>query len=433
MNITQYLIESMQNGAHRTNHWMTDVFAVIFEPSKEDYPYKLFIEDNKFYTLVPYETSYQTVQIETNGVTTEPLCDFDDQITIPGGSFEIVPKTLKTTIGLMVANIFLINDTMPTAIPYINNKFNARDVERLIGPVFVDTPKDGKSVPGKVTVKDKLAFINASQHLEKYVGVLCYSTTPKTILPAPGVSEFKAKLKKKYPNATNDPLEGSKMDDELRAFDVQYLKDDPSLGKFMSGKVLNKARLKVHGAFGAETGFEGVDARIDESLVEGLPTDSESLAQQFNQIIIGSLSRGKDTQKSGAKSKLIVRLVASITMSDKDCKTPRYTSTYLYKNNKSKYIGMYLWTPKGPTLITQELADKLTDKPIKLRLPSNCKSSNTQICRYCSGEMLYIKKRGIALGAMSVGDSLMNSWFALTHGVVIKSVRTNWKRSLGSV
>ena len=131
----------------------------------------------------------------------------------------------------------------------------------------------------------------------------------------------------------------AELEDDLKAFDKEWLKDDPSLGISLSGKILDNSRKKRYLSFGNEDGITHKEDAVfvETSLLEGYPKDKEKLAVMFNSVRAASYSRGKETQTSGVISDKLVRGLIGFTVKTNDCKTIKGKS---FSVTKATYIAL---------------------------------------------------------------------------------------------
>jgi hypothetical protein len=276
--------------------------------------------------------------------------------------------------------------------------------------------------------------------LELFSYFIVVSGTEKNMQPAPGRDEYKKEMiekikKEKGEDAFKDYTTVAELDNLMVEYDKEYLKDDPSYGKLTSGKITNIARKKMYGSFGAEVGFgDGTgDANfVGSSLEDGIPEDKEQIASMFNSSRAGSISRGQETQKGGAKAKDILRAINSAKLKQGDCGSKKGKEVLVTKKNIDSIIGRYQLVNSKPVLVTEEIAKKNIGKRLLLRSTQECNWNKDEIvfCSTCTGENLAKFETGLNISGLEISNAILTASLKSMHGKVLSTVELDMNELL---
>jgi hypothetical protein len=282
-----------------------------------------------------------------------------------------------------------------------------------------------------ITVPQYLEFINACSYLHGLSRITTYASTERTMLPPKGITEFKKKLVKemltKYgEDWVKDQSKIVEFETALKAYDAEWLKDDPTMGKMTSGKA-SSARSKLYLTFGSEVGFDkksGQAALVENSLLEGFPKDKQLLTNMFNTSRSGSYDRGKETQKGGSAAKDILRAVSSLTISDGDCGTSVGKTVIVTANNVSNLLDRYIILPnKTSELITEP--EQYLGKVITIRSPQYCREKGNKFCAICASKSIANYKTGIAILVTDISSIMLATSMSAMHFKPIQTLEFN--------
>ena len=424
--IQQYFITIIQKDIITFEH-LLDILTVR-KNINASYPYQIHrgTEDTYY-----HNEDKERIVLPTKG--DDPLLTANDLITLPANTLVNQDETIDTTIGRVIANHFLLITPFGKTIPYINGYASISDIESLIAPILID---DGAKPPTDkpyIYVDQYLTFLDSIALLEGLTPYITYAATPKNLVGAKGIAAYKKKLSKEYEGRLDDPIVAVEYQEKLRDFDKAYLKDDPSYGKFMSGKVLNKCRLKMFGSFGSEDVINKDKPMhmIEESLADRLPDDKYTTAALNSSTREASFSRGNLTQLGGVISKTMAAATGHLKLIEGDCGTKRTVRAHVYAGEEHKYLSRYHMVNGKPVLITKEILPTLVGKDIALRSVTRCIQSPTAYCQVCSGDNLVRVKDGINLAATEIAGIITSFFLALMHGKVHAVEKIDLKRALG--
>lgn len=416
MSKLEYLLYSIKSGYLKDLNWYFTFMTIMIE---EHYKNK-YIEIKSGIIYVKYKD--KLVKLENSLIGT-PVYHATDTITLPKGIINN-ETNIKTTFGLMVLNYILIYTTIGSRVKYINKAFNIGKIEGKIGELLNTD---------KITVKEYKKFNDNALFLEKFSRIVTVSATYKNVTPPDGLDVFKKKTVKEFedkygPKWHSDPTKVVEFEDKLKAYYEDYIKDDPSNGVFLSGKIKNNAGLKKYLTYGLAFGMEepGDETQyIGESLLDGPPVDKDKIAGMFDTIRSASYNRGAETQKGGAAAKVLLRAISSVHVVNKDCGSKLGKDVIVNDNIKASLVGRYLLTNKGPKVIKDiSEIDKYIGKKITIRSPQYCKTKGNGFCNICSGDSVS-KYGNFTIGVTDISNILLYQKMKLMHNTAIQGMDTD--------
>lgn len=434
----EYLKYVMETHIYEQMSWVCTAFADT-RPVPTDFDASQSPAGTLVKTQWGYSFSYHTdigVVLEPISSTSsgdEGLFNFLDVIEVSPTWLPNIGTVFKTTIGNLLVNAIALVPAFGAKIPFITGKFSINSIERLIAPRLISTPPALQPRdPSMFYVDEYLMFGKALNYLKGFSRLSCWAATRKNVVAAPGSREYKETLLKEYEGQLSDPVKLAEFEDRLLAYDDAYLKDDPTYGAFMSGKVKNVCRKKMYLSLGAETTFEDkskVDSIIN-SLDEGWPQDPKQLVAMMNGTRIGSYSRGVSTIKGGMAAKILLRASDNFRILDLDCGTRLGIRRHIETSSADKLIGRYVISSGVSTLVTTDTYRQYIDSDIVVRSPMYCKSEGANICRYCAGENLNRYPTGLSLAVAEISNTLLYAFFGAMHAKRLEVTKLDLNKML---
>lgn len=401
--------------------WVISNLSILMEDSNY---VKLGLADALIVTI-------NNVDMILDGVVKgQPIFTPTEKIKIEKGFLLNVIEDTETTVGRILLNQILLCFNFKDKIDYINEVIKVGDIEsKYITKYLKDNPKD----PKDISIDEYLSFIDAALYLENWADVVSTSSTLKSILPPPGIKEYRKKLieevvKTKGETALNDYTVIADIENKLKEYDREFLKDDPSYGKLMDGKILDNSRKKLFLMTGAARNFkEDNNAELlDTALDEGWSKDPVKLTEQFNSIRHGSFARGKETFKGGLAAKILLRATSSMLIESKDCGSKAYKLWSVNKNNSKYLVGRYIIeNDKIKNVEDETMANNLIGKTVKLRSPMYCLTPGENICSICIGDSVSENKNSIPLLITSIGEVMLKSSLKKVHNNNVSTTELN--------
>lgn len=357
-----------------------------------------------------------------NVPTDRPIYITRDPITVDKTVLDNVYDPIDTTIGRVILNKVLLERTYGPRIQFINKKTSIGDIEKILGKALMDD---------KITPKEFVEFSTSVSFLQGLAPIFNISATYKNVLPPDGLPEFKAKMKAKYdkeygPDWTKNRLLAVQFQEELKKFDAEWLKGDPSDGTFLSKRIKTNSRVKMFLTFGPVVGFDksgGNTTNVYNSLEDGYPLDREQLCAVFNAARVASYDRGHNTQQGGVAAKNILRSIASTSIEHDDCGTTSTLNITVDSDNASFIDGRYIIEKGKPILV--ENAKSYIGQTVKLRSPMYCKNNGNSFCKTCAGKFLGQHEDGISLLLLKISAALLTISLKGMHNTQVNLTSVN--------
>ena len=348
---------------------------------------------------------------------TNPLYPTDYEVKTPKDAMACLTKDITSNIGKIIVNYLLIEVPFGGRLEYVSGELSSGSIIKKVGAALRE---------GVITVQDYKRFVECCAYLEGFNILVAPSSTAKMMVPPPGLKAFKAKLKKEYTDKygtawAKDTTKIVEYDTKLKEYLAEYLKDDPSNGIMVSGKVKNNALPKTLLTFSADTSF-GMTEHVDESLMDGYPKDPDKLVAIYNSIRSASISRGGETQKGGSVAKSVLRATSSSRILKGDCGVKYGKSISVTKANANEYIGRYFIVNGKPVLMTKDTVVDYVGKSAELRSPMYCINKTPTYCSICMGERAGNHEDGIALIVTNISAVLTKTALKAMHDTTIKTI-----------
>ena len=430
MSPNEYLQLSIQNKNYKKKAWIISCFAVTQETEKQkeqQYPGKLIREP---FGLFTYTEDGEKVQIKSDRPLNQPLFYVKDRVVItPDWIPSLKEAKLETSIGTLLVNLICLYEAFGEKFPYKAGSFSPRKLEDEIALKLQSNPKQGQAKDSSLYYVDEyLKYCEGVSFLETLSQVFTHSITEVGLLPAPGRKEFKKELLKKYEGKLHDPVEMAKFEAELKAFDTEYIKKDPSYGKFMSGKVAN-SRMKAYMTQGGESNSfvqSMTVTPIINALEDGIPLDEEGFTAISNTIRYGSFSRGSETVNGGVTANALMRAADNWRITEGDCGTQLGIRRFYTEKEISNIVGRYLIVKGQPVLIeTIDQAKPYTSQNLIVRSPQYCRRLGTQTCEVCAGKALSKFPTGLPIPLMEVSGGILTDSLKLMHNTALVTEEMN--------
>lgn len=438
MNKIEYFKAAMKSGLYKSRPWLISAFSLTREaPNKylEDPYYLRLVNLPTGHFYVSEEASTGTLKLEKiiDATPNQPLFSFKDTLTVDHELCENVDTSITTTIGQVLFNLIVLVHAFGSRFPFKTGRVAVSDLEKVIAAKLKDTPEENtERDPKYFYVDEYIKFCNALFFLPVLSQLCVWSNTEKNVTAPSGLKEFKKQLLIKYEGKLHDPVELTKFEKELSDFDNEYLKDDPSNGTFISGKIKNNARKKMFLTMGATMGFEtsmDVDPVIN-SLNEGWPKDPKQFTAMMNNSRAGSYSRGKETQKGGVAFKVLLRAVGNIKIIDTDCGSKLGIRRIFDQTNSKKLLGREILIENNWKLIeSEEEASKYVGKKIIVRSPMFCKLDGDNLCKHCAGQRLSQNPTGVSMALTNVSSIIMTDNLKVMHGSVLSTAKMDIEKT----
>lgn len=428
-----YLNLALARKNYRRAAWIYSAFSIIREDAeayaKDPYLYRIVQKPNGFFFINDTGALEKIDDAKPN----KPLFRFLEAYTVTPDAVPNATGTIETTVGNALVNLFLLVESTGTKIPFMTGRINVNTIGAIIGKNLRDTPKDGETRDPTAFYVDELHRLYDARSYITGLSQLCtWSATPKNVLPPEGNKAFKAKLLSEYLDKVGDPIELARMQAEWRVFDAEWLKGDPTQGRFISGKIAKLARLKMFFGLGADLSFTQTEVLepVLASLDEGVPLTGRDFVNILNAQRYGSYSRGANTVFGGVSLKLMQSVLSAIRIVPGDCGTKTGEGIRVDTHLVKVLAGEYFWLDKKWVQLDESgVKDKLGEWVIT-RSPTHCLAPPNSYCAACVGEGMAAHPMGIANAGAEVSTKFLYSFMKLMHGKELAVAEVNTAQSL---
>lgn len=344
----------------------------------------------------------------------QPLFGFQDDIEVDSTWLPTISGKITTKVGQLVVNALVFYPTLGKKVDYINGKIKVGDIEAI----FVNRVRnDNVAKEGDILVSEMLSCIDRLTFLSNLSTLISVASTPKTITKPPGVEELKKKLFAEYKDQLSDPVKLVEMENRLRAFDEEYLKDDPAAKNILSKKA-KIARTKMFLTFGETKDFVKTDDVnvVTASLSDGLDTSPENFPKYMNDLRFGSFGRGNSTALSGYTYKILQRSIAGIYITPTPCNTTKGLSRLITNSNYKNLVNRYI-KEKGWKLVEDlNQAKSYVGKTVETRSSMFCTTAGNMVCYACMSEGYKNIPSGATSLAADISSVFMKMFLKIVHG-----------------
>lgn len=432
----EYFLKALLAGACKKREWVNGVFSVTVAVEDTthlpDYPYRLKrVEgDNRHYFVDPDTNDILPIEGTT---LEEPLYVFTGEFALHPGDLPNYTKEdntepLRTTYGRALVNMLCLCIPFGTEIPYVNEHFRVREIEKIIESKLIDDPEDDTDAPaptGKIYVRQYLQFVDHMLSLVGYNSLCVVSATPKSLVSHPKARARRKELVEQYEGQLSDPSIVARISKELQALDKEWLRDDPSAPYYWNAenKLFGASRSKMFYMFGGESPFsDGTSVEfIEKSLEEGI--DTNNMPAMINSLRYGSYNRGKQTQLGGEATKTIYRMMGSVRIAEEECGTKLGVPMEIYDNTKHHFLELNILEGGKTVLLTNDNINSYVGQTVSLRSPLTCKTDGRNVCSMCIGPKLAEQPNGLAAASAGVSGRFLSLFLKLMHGSALVTER----------
>lgn len=365
-----------------------------------------------FYTDVVDGVSVEIAIVDAQLGT--PLYKVTDRITIDASWLPNVQGQIETTVGRLLLNAAAIYPALGTKIAYINKPLKVKSLEADIS----DKIKDDADITDSdkdIRVSEYLDCIDRVWFFTKLANLITVASTPKTVLPPPGIDALRQKLLKDNAGKLSDPVALATMIDALAQHDAAYLSDDPSAKHILDRKG-NTARKKLFHMYGETNDFNGSLASdpITGTMQQGVDTSEAILPKYMNDLRYASYSRGHSTQLSGYSYKILQRSLSGLEIAQESCNTQRGMQRRI--TQPDKLLNRYVREKNQWTLVANRTqAGTYLGKVVQVKSPMYCTTPGNAVCYSCLGENFKGNKNAINNIAAGFSGELMTLFLKRMH------------------
>jgi hypothetical protein len=431
---------AMKAEEFRRRAWVISAFSLVREGpddwKKNAYPWRIVQTPTAHFVVNPENTT-ELIKIDDAKAGEAPF-DLKERIKV---SREEVPNCpdgddTDTIYGNVLFNFTCVIWPFGRKIPFQLGRVSPRHMESLIIDRLTDNPKEGDPEPkttqeaAPIYVYEYIRFADAMFFMAGFTQLCVPAATEKSMQAAPGIEKLKEKLLEENKDRLHDPAVIAAIQQQLVAFDREYLKGDPSSDFLITGKAFNIVRSKQFGMHGAEVGLaEGVEVDlIKNSLSQGW--DISKFPAMNNSLRAGSYNRGAQTMLGGESVKWLLRASSNIAVTADDCGSKLGNEVLVDGENYKRQIGFTLVTPQGPVMVTKEDAASYVGKKIIRRSPMFCKLTKTDYCKACVGKRLADNPTGLSSAIAEYGSEFLTIYMQAAHGKALVTKKLDLKTAL---
>jgi hypothetical protein len=368
---------------------------------------------------------YTLIKID-DAIPNEALLNFTDPIEIKANFLPNVKVDTQTLIGNVIINAAAIVPCFGDKIEFINGSIVTSTLESIIVPKINKRHGEfDKERPGEISLKSFLEFVDRISFFTNISKTTVLPATEKSITVSKDFQKKKAELLKKYEGKLNDPVEVVKYEKELLDLHKEYLKDDPTYGKMLSGKVLNVASKRMFLSFGDERTFENKkEAKpVLTSLEEGWDTSEDVYKNYINSLRSGSYARGAETVKGGVAAKVLLRSIGGLKVQTTPCDTKRGLVRTFNEKDYVKLVDRFVKSNgQWKHIENQDDAKQYIGKEVEVRSPMWCTATDNSICYACLAERYKEDVNGITTLSLEISNTILYMFMKLMHGVALDTV-----------
>lgn len=415
---------AIKAGKYMKKSWVVSAFSIA--DTKTDPQVMSEFDVVRTQTGIFFVKEDKTLEKIEDASIKEPLFRFLDPIDVDYSWVPNAPtQPTRTTYGNVLFNMCCIVYSFGRALDFVFGQINIGKIEDQISKRLVDDSVVLKPGDPGIPVKHYVKFVNSLQYILGLSQLCVVSATPKNIQIAPGFETYKKELIKKYGDKLHDPTQYVEFEKELKAYDDEYLKGDPSTRAFLTGKVRNISRKKLYLTIGTGQGFEEGKQTdpVVNSLHEGWPIhDKDQMTSMMNLPRFGSFSRGNETMRGGVAAKILLRSASNFKIKKTDCQTPFGISRIYREHDVENLVGRYVILGKENKLISSlDDAKKYIGQPISVRSPMYCRLKGDALCEICAGEKLSQSPNGLTIALTEVSSIILTTSLKAFHGKVLSS------------
>lgn len=365
----------------------------------------------------------------------QPLFSFQEELQVDSSWGANIKEPTTTKIGNLIFNMVVVKDSFGWKFPFQNGKLSIGGMEKYIASRVKSTPKAGEfRDESALYVDEYLKFRDHLSYMEHLAPLVNWSTTRKGITKDPAMAAYRKQLQEEYGDSLNDPLVLAEYEGKLKAFDKEWLKDDPAYGNFLSGKILNISRKKMFIGIGSEDRMDIKDplVTVKNTLEEGIPTDPKDFVAVVNGARAGSYSRGTETINGGVVAKTLIRVGSNVKIDVEDCGTTSGVQMTYTKDNVDDLVGHSI-VLNGRSIFLEKKEDALhyLDRPLTVRSAAKCKAGpGDRFCKVCAGARMSRYEQGVVIPFTEASSIILTSSLKAMHGKILSTAEVDLMTAL---
>jgi hypothetical protein len=422
-------IAAMKAGNGRKLEWIITAFSMTrSNPNQSTYDFKIVSDPLGYYYCDPLKE--QKLTKISDSVSGQALFNFKDTLELTPDDIPNLKENITSTYGNLLFNWIVLVYAFGDKYPYLQGKVSVKSIEKKLLTNLEDTPETEELRKKDIFYIDEYLKFSEGMYFLTGITQLCtWGATRKTMLPPPGVIEYRNKLIEENKDTLDQLATVAKIDKALIEFDSAYLKGDPGEHFLIDDKSRKIVRKKLFLMHGSELGLSDNTVKADliqNSLGEGW--DITKFPEMNNSSRNGSFSRGAQTQLGGVSVKWLLRASSNMNITIDDCKSRLGGVILVDEANKKRLIGFSIVTQEGSKRIkNEEEAGKYLGKRIMMRNPMYCNLEQTDYCKVCVGDRLSVNPEGLSIAVASYGSLFLGISMGAVHGKELALAKMDYK------
>lgn len=413
--------------------WVFSLFTVVRDSDitliEEPYDYQIATNDGKYH----YYLNSQWNPFEDSPSIDRPLCLVEEGIIVNEQkeltqSYHEFP--LKTRLGTFFINHYCLVSALGNKIPYQNGQLSISGLEDIVAKKLKDRVANEPDDPNAIYPDEAIKFSSACSSVSGFSTIANPSATKYTMVPAPGIQEYRKQLLEQYKDKLDDPAIVALIDKRLVEYDKNYQSQDPEGGFYINNKAFDVSRKKLFVMHGLEQPevSGGKVTLIENSLSEGW--DINKLPAMIDSMRDGSYNRGAMTALGGEAVKFIFRIFATTRITEEDCGAKIGLPVTLTDNNIKKYEGNTIILSGKQIKLDSTNMKQYVGQSVMVRSPGMCRTSHSNFCMTCLGEKLRGSENSLAALASEVGSKMLSIFMAKMHGTALTTTQWRWQETI---
>ena len=413
--MNEYLKYAFSNNLPLKLDWLYTFLAILVDKDFEnDF---IIIKDSKLFLKIDGDVK------DINHNFNNPIININDTVVV---DYMVNSKEeVKTTYGRLILNYIVLVFPFGDKVPYQNKEFTPKDIENEFIVKLLQT----NPTAGEISIAEYIKFVDAVTYVKNINNFLAPAATINTLTAPDGIVSFKKKLREEFVTKygeefVKDTAAVLEYEARLTQYEKEYqdtLSTEEKL--FLENGKVGRIRKKMYSSYGIPPKFndaEDIDY-IEWSLSDGISKDKKELTLLYNDIRLGSYSRGAMTAKAGVAAKTALRATVNINIVDTDCGVKIGKIVTIVEEDKNLFLNRYI-IDNGKTIeLTEENISKYLNKNIMIRTPQLCKLEK-HFCKYCLNSSSGNFEKGIALNITDVGGTLLNDSMGAMHTATTETV-----------
>lgn len=345
-----------------------------------------------------------------------------DIIELPANYFYPGQPARSITIGRFLFNKYVLQGAGISAetkiVDAVINSKQLSVIDNQIGDFLLNDV---------ITRQQFNTYVNRRDNLGYWLnGILAHTISLNMAKPLKQIERKKAELLKKYAAEieAKDIEVMSRIENELRDYAREILKDDPGMDLYLSGDLNFDNNYKNNSILKGpvKNNITGEYDFIDTSYMDGLK--AKDLPAHANSIVAGAFPSAIQTAPAGYLGKQLLSLLqmAEADEPGTDCHSLNPIPITVTKANANELIYSYFVDDGGQLkLLEPSNVQSYVGQTLRFRSPMSC--TTHKFCSKCMGELIYkLGVRQVGLFAVQLSDANLNLALKAKHDQTVSGI-----------